>query len=55
MLDISSCCPPCVGELSKLAIDRKLVRGQGKTPENSMASAMYRDMRKRGPSSLFIK
>ena len=51
--------PPAIpvptGDITKLAIDRKLVRRHGKTPENTMASALYTDMRKRGPSSLFIK
>lgn len=43
------------GEITKLALDRKLVRCQGKTPENTMASALYTDVRKRGQYSPFIK
>lgn len=43
------------GEITKLALERKLVKCQGKTPENTMASALYTDVRKRGNYSPFIK
>lgn len=43
------------GEITKVALERRLVRCQGKTPENTMASALYTDVRKRGSSSPFIK
>ena len=35
------------GDITKVALERKLVKCQGKTPENTMASALYTDVRPR--------
>ncbi len=43
------------GEIAKLALERGLIRCQGKTPENTMASALYTEVRKRNTKSMFIK
>ncbi|EFJ51231.1 hypothetical protein VOLCADRAFT_88101 [Volvox carteri f. nagariensis] len=43
------------GEITKLAIDRKLLRCMGKTPENTMASALYTEVRKKAHTTVFIK
>jgi hypothetical protein len=43
------------GEITKIALERKLVKATGKTPENTMASALYTDVRKRGSNSPFFK
>eukprot|EP00877_Chromochloris_zofingiensis_P006994 jgi/Chrzof1/2548/Cz11g19210.t1 len=43
------------GEITRIALERKLLACQGKTPDATMASALYTDVRKRGGSSPFIK
>lgn len=43
------------GELTKVALERGFIKCQGKTPENTMASALYTDVRRKGAKSLFIK
>ncbi|PNH12181.1 hypothetical protein TSOC_000915 [Tetrabaena socialis] len=43
------------GEITKLAIERKLLKCMGKTPENTMASALYTEVRKKASTTVFIK
>lgn len=43
------------GEITKLAIERKLLKCMGKTPENTMASALYTEVRKKAGTTVFIK
>ncbi|GLC41420.1 hypothetical protein PLESTM_001194100 [Pleodorina starrii] len=43
------------GEITKLAMERKLLRCMGKTPENTMASALYTEVRKKASTTVFIK
>lgn len=43
------------GEITKLAVERKLLRCTGKTPENTMASALYTEVRKKAGTTVFIK
>ena len=38
-----------------LAIDRALLRTVGRTPEASMASALYTDVKKKGTQATFAK
>jgi hypothetical protein len=45
----------CAGEITKLAIERKLLKCTGKTPENTMASALYTEVRKKAATTVFIK
>ena len=46
------CC--AAGEITKLAVERKLLRCTGKTPENTMASALYTEVRKKAGTTVFI-
>lgn len=43
------------GEITKLSLERKLIKCTGKTPENTMASALYTEVRKRPLQTTFIK
>ena len=43
------------GEIAKLALTRGLVRCTGKTPEATMASALYTDIKRREDRSLFVR
>ncbi|GFR48405.1 hypothetical protein Agub_g10299 [Astrephomene gubernaculifera] len=43
------------GEITKLAMERKLLKCTGKTPENTMASALYTEVRKKAHTTVFIK
>ncbi|GLI60954.1 hypothetical protein VaNZ11_003206, partial [Volvox africanus] len=43
------------GEITKLAMERRLLRCMGKTPENTMASALYTEVRKKANTTVFIK
>ena len=43
------------GEITKLALERRLIKCSGKTPENTMASALYTEVRKRPLQTSFIK
>lgn len=43
------------GEITKLAIERRLLKCMGKTPENTMASALYTEVRKKAATTVFIK
>ncbi|GIL62151.1 hypothetical protein Vafri_16422 [Volvox africanus] len=43
------------GEITKLAMERRLLRCTGKTPENTMASALYTEVRKKANTTVFIK
>lgn len=47
--------PMTSGDITKLALERKLVKCTGKTPENTMASALYTEVRKRPLQTPFIK
>jgi hypothetical protein len=49
VLFLSSCCH------CRLALERSLINCQGKTPEATMASALYTDVRKKGQASVFIR
>lgn len=43
------------GEIARLALLRGLVRATGKTPEATMASALYTDIKRREGTSIFIR
>jgi hypothetical protein len=43
------------GRHCRLALERSLINCQGKTPEATMASALYTDVRKKGNASVFIR
>jgi len=43
------------GEIARLALQRGFIRCQGKTPEATMASALYTDVKKKGSSSVFTR
>ena len=43
------------GDIAKLALKRGLVKCSGKTPEATMASALYTDIKKREGESIFIR
>ncbi|KAL4526428.1 hypothetical protein Ndes2526A_g00878 [Nannochloris sp. 'desiccata'] len=43
------------GEIAKLALRRGLVRCTGKTPEATMASALYTDIKRKEGHSLFVR
>ncbi|KAL6773939.1 hypothetical protein ACKKBG_A23130 [Auxenochlorella protothecoides x Auxenochlorella symbiontica] len=43
------------GEIARLALARRLVRCTGKTPEATMASALYTDIKRREGRSVFIR
>jgi len=43
------------GEIARLALARGYVRCQGKTPEATMASALYTDVKKKGDKSIFTR
>lgn len=46
-------CKP--GEIARMALIRGYVRCQGKTPEATMASALYTDIKKKGDRSIFTR
>jgi hypothetical protein len=43
------------GEICRLALDWRLLTCSGKTPEATMASAMYGDIKRKDRHSLFIR
>jgi hypothetical protein len=43
------------GEIAKLALKRNLIKCSGKTPEATMASALYTDVKKREYKSAFVR
>ena len=43
------------GEICRLALSRGLIRCQGKTPEATMASALYTDVKRKEAMSVFIR
>ena len=43
------------GEIAKLALKRNLIKCSGKTPEATMASALYTDVKKRESKSAFVR
>ncbi|KAK9820280.1 hypothetical protein WJX72_008553 [[Myrmecia] bisecta] len=43
------------GEITKVALDRALINCQGKTPEATMASALYTDVKRKGDQSVFTR
>eukprot|EP00877_Chromochloris_zofingiensis_P002038 jgi/Chrzof1/11835/Cz06g11210.t1 len=43
------------GEITKIALQRGFLNAQGKTPEATMASALYTDVKKKNGTSLFTR
>ena len=43
------------GEIAKLALKRGLIKVQGRTPEATMASAMYTDIKRKEDRAVFIR
>lgn len=43
------------GDITKIALDRGFLQVQGKTPDATMASALYTDVRKKADASIFIR
>ena len=43
------------GEIARLALKRGLIKCSGKTPEATMASALYTDIKRREGQSIFIR
>ncbi|KAK9846589.1 hypothetical protein WJX81_007237 [Elliptochloris bilobata] len=43
------------GEITKAALDRGLIHCQGRTPEATMASALYTDVKRKGDGSVFTR
>lgn len=43
------------GEIARVALQRGLLRATGKTPEATMASALYTDIKRREGTSVFIR
>ena len=43
------------GDIAKLALKRGLIKCQGKTPEATMASALYTDVKRKESNSVFIR
>ncbi|KAG1676555.1 hypothetical protein FOA52_000098 [Chlamydomonas sp. UWO 241] len=43
------------GEITKVALERKLIQCQGKTPEATMASALYTDVKRKLTTSVFTR
>mmetsp|Transcript_39905 Transcript_39905/g.100341 ORF Transcript_39905/g.100341 Transcript_39905/m.100341 type:complete len:555 (-) Transcript_39905:305-1969(-) len=43
------------GEITKVALQRGYIRCQGRTPEATMASALYTDVKKKGDNSYFSR
>ena len=52
---VSSCA--AAGEIAKIALARSFIKVQGKTPEATMASALYTDVKRRGAdgTSTFVR
>ena len=46
---------PGAGEIAKVAMKRGLITCQGKTPEATMASALYTDVKRKENTSIFIR
>lgn len=46
---------PAAGEIARLALKRGLIKCSGKTPEATMASALYTDIKRREGQSVFIR
>ena len=47
--------PCCAGEIARLALARGFIRVQGKTPEATMASALYTDVKRKGGEGTFVR
>ena len=47
--------PPSARPLPRVAVDQGLLVCQGKTPEATMASALYTDVKRKGHKSLFTR
>ena len=45
----------CAGEIARLAMKRGLINCNGKTPDATMASALYTDLKRRDVNSIFIR
>ena len=43
------------GDIAKVALQRGLIKCQGKTPEATMASALYTDVKRKEGHSIFIR
>lgn len=53
---ISNLCHDMVaGDIAKVALQRGLIKCQGKTPEATMASALYTDVKRKEGQSVFIR
>ncbi len=44
-----------VGEIARLAMKRGLINCNGKTPDATMASALYTDLKRRDVNSIFVR
>lgn len=47
--------PLTSGEITRLAIDKNLIKTSGATPQRTMYTELYRDIRKNGRKSVFMK
>jgi hypothetical protein len=47
--------PPPAGEIARVALKRGLIKCTGKTPEATMASALYTDIKRKEGQSIFIR
>ena len=47
--------PMSAGEIARLALARGFIRVQGKTPEATMASALYTDVKRKGGEGTFVR
>lgn len=43
------------GDIAKVALQKGLIKCQGKTPEATMASALYTDVKRKEGHSVFIR
>ena len=47
--------PCCAGEIARAALRRGLIQCHGKTPEATMASALYSDVKRKEGASAFVR
>ena len=45
----------CVGPPRRVAVEKELINCQGRTPEATMASALYTDVKRKGDNSVFTR
>ena len=55
MLRSADVAASAAGDIAKLALKRGLIKCQGKTPEATMASALYTDVKRKESNSVFIR